>query len=64
MICQYKVLEIPYNPSSLFNIGTAVRLPAAAGVLTALEAKRDALAKRTEGLIRCKQEFQELARCL
>lgn len=37
---------------------------AAAGVLAALEAKRDALAKRTEGLLRAKQEFSELARCL
>lgn len=39
-------------------------LAAAAGVLSALEAKRDALAKRTEGLIRCKEEFSALARCL
>lgn len=36
----------------------------AAGVLSALEASRDALAKRVEGLVRCKNEFQELARCL
>ncbi|KAI3431622.1 hypothetical protein D9Q98_004671 [Chlorella vulgaris] len=36
----------------------------AAGVLSALEASRDALAKRVEGLVRCKDEFQELARCL
>ncbi|KAL4853400.1 Dynamin-related protein 5A [Chlorella vulgaris] len=33
----------------------------AAGVLSALEASRDALAKRVEGLVRCKDEFQELA---
>ena len=38
--------------------------PAAAGVLSALEANRDMLAKRVEGLVRCKNEFQELARCL
>lgn len=31
---------------------------AAAGVLSALEASRDALAKRVEGLVRCKNEFQ------
>ena len=37
---------------------------AAAGVLSALEASRDAMAKRVEGLVRCKNEFQELARCL
>ncbi|PSC67591.1 dynamin-related GTPase [Micractinium conductrix] len=36
----------------------------AAGVLSALEANRDMLAKRVEGLVRCKNEFQELARCL
>lgn len=38
--------------------------PAAAGVLSALEASRDALAKRVEGLVKCKNEFSELARCL
>ena len=37
---------------------------AAAGVLSALEASRDGLAKRVEGLVRCKNEFSELARCL
>lgn len=31
---------------------------AAAGVLSALEASRDALAKRVEGLVHCKNEFQ------
>jgi hypothetical protein len=36
----------------------------AAGVLSALETGRDTLAKRVEGLVRCKNEFQELARCL
>lgn len=43
---------------------TCVLSATAAGVLSALEAKRDALAKRTEGLIRCKEEFSALARCL
>ena len=38
--------------------------PAAAGVLSSLEASRDGLAKRVEGLVRCKNEFSELARCL
>lgn len=38
--------------------------PAAAGVMSALEAGRDALAKRVEGLVKCKQEFESLARCL
>lgn len=36
----------------------------AAGVLAALEASRDSLAKRVEGLVRCKAEFEELARVL
>ena len=36
----------------------------AAGALQALQAKRDAAARRAEGLMRCKAEFQELARCL
>ena len=36
----------------------------AAGVLAALEAQRDALARRVEGLVRCAQEFKELARVL
>eukprot|EP00887_Chlorella_sp_A99_P005155 scaffold40.g5155.t1 len=36
----------------------------AAGVLAALEASRDSLARRVEGLVRCKNEFQELARVL
>lgn len=38
--------------------------PAAAGVLSALESSRDGLAKRVEGLVKCKNEFSELARCL
>lgn len=41
-----------------------MKLFTAAGVLSALEASRDAMAKRVEGLVRCKNEFQELARCL
>ncbi|KAL0049185.1 hypothetical protein WJX82_008406 [Trebouxia sp. C0006] len=36
----------------------------AAGAVAVLEARRDALARRVEGLVRCKNEFQELARCL
>jgi hypothetical protein len=34
----------------------AAECVAAAGVLSALEASRDALAKRVEGLVRCKNE--------
>lgn len=37
---------------------------AAAGAVAVLEARRDSLARRVEGLVRCKIEFQELARCL
>jgi hypothetical protein len=37
---------------------------AAAGAVAALEARRDALGRRVEGLVKCKNEFQELARCL
>lgn len=36
----------------------------AAGALAALQAKRDAMHRRAEGLIKCKTEFQELAKCL
>lgn len=36
----------------------------APGVLASLAAKRDLLAKRVEGLLKCKNEFAELARCL
>lgn len=36
----------------------------AAGAMAALQAKRDSLARRVEGLIKCKNEFQELAKCL
>lgn len=36
----------------------------AAGALAALQAKRDALLRRVEGLSKCKMEFQELAKCL
>lgn len=36
----------------------------AAGAVAVLEARRDSLARRVEGLVRCKNEFQELARCL
>jgi hypothetical protein len=36
----------------------------AAGALAALQHKRDALARRVEGLVKCKNEFQELAKCL
>lgn len=37
---------------------------AAAGALASLQAKRDSLQRRVEGLVKCKNEFQELARCL
>lgn len=36
----------------------------AAGVLAALQSKRDALHRKVEGLLKCKNEFQELAKCL
>lgn len=36
----------------------------AAGAMAALQAKRDALSRRVEGLVKCKNEFQELAKCL
>jgi hypothetical protein len=39
-------------------------LCAAAGAVAALTAKRDMLARRVEGLLRCKSEFAELAKCL
>ena len=37
---------------------------AAAAALAALQAKRDNMQKRTESLIRLKNEFQELSRVL
>jgi hypothetical protein len=37
---------------------------AAAGALAALNAKRDALSRRLEGLSKCRLEFQELSKCL
>ena len=36
----------------------------ASGAVSALEAQRDTLARRVSGLVKCKNEFQELARCL
>ncbi|KAG2498836.1 hypothetical protein HYH03_003029 [Edaphochlamys debaryana] len=36
----------------------------AAGAVAALASKRDLLSRRVEGLIKCKNEFQELAKCL
>ncbi len=42
----------------------AARAGAASGAVAALEAKADALGRRLEGLLRCKDEFAELARCL
>eukprot|EP00873_Tetraselmis_striata_P043070 jgi/Tetstr1/463334/TSEL_008257.t1 len=36
----------------------------ASGAVAALEARRDSLGRRVEGLVKCKNEFQELARCL
>jgi hypothetical protein len=32
--------------------------------MAALQAKRDAMQRRAEGLLKCKTEFQELAKCL
>lgn len=46
--------QAPSQPTNQPSIPCA----AAAGVLSALEASRDALAKRVEGLVRCKNEFQ------
>jgi hypothetical protein len=37
---------------------------AAAGVLAALQAKRESLQRRAEILLKSKSEFQEIARCL
>jgi len=37
---------------------------AAQGAVAMLEARRDALAQRWAGLVKCKDEFGELARCL
>ncbi|KAK9915687.1 hypothetical protein WJX75_002660 [Coccomyxa subellipsoidea] len=37
---------------------------ASPGAVELLTAKRDALSRRVEGLVRCKNEFAELARCL
>lgn len=37
---------------------------AAAGALAALQGKRDILHRRCEGLLKCKNEFAELARAL
>ncbi|EIE25943.1 hypothetical protein COCSUDRAFT_35468 [Coccomyxa subellipsoidea C-169] len=37
---------------------------ASPGAVEVLTAKRDGLARRVEGLVRCKNEFAELARCL
>ena len=41
-----------------------MNLFAAPGAVEVLVAKRDALARRTDGLVKCKNEFAELARCL
>jgi hypothetical protein len=41
-----------------------LRLPAAAGAIKALQGKRDSLQRRCEGLLKCKGEFQEIARAL
>ena len=40
------------------------RAHAAQGAVAVLEARRDALAQRWAGLVKCKDEFGELARCL
>ncbi|KAK9832230.1 hypothetical protein WJX74_003725 [Apatococcus lobatus] len=37
---------------------------AASGAVAVLEASRETLARRVENLVKCKNEFQELARCL
>jgi hypothetical protein len=37
---------------------------AAAGAIKALQGKRDSLQRRCEGLLKCKAEFQEIARAL
>ena len=37
---------------------------AAPGAVEVMHAKRDALARKAEGLIKCKDDFSELSRCL
>lgn len=32
--------------------------------MSALQAKRDGVARRAEGLLKCKNDFAELAKCL
>lgn len=49
---------------SLHVLLIVVWLFAAAGAMAALQSKRDGLQRRVEGLIKCKTEFQELAKCL
>jgi hypothetical protein len=48
----------PRPPRPLFPRHTA------AGAMAALQSKRDAMQRRAEGLLKCKTEFQELAKCL
>lgn len=52
---QYLTNCLPAVPMLLF---------AAAGALAALQSKRDSLHRRCEGLLKCKNEFAELARAL
>jgi hypothetical protein len=49
---------------SLLSLPLSVVLFAAAGALAALQGKRDSLHRRCEGLLKCKNEFAELARAL
>jgi hypothetical protein len=59
--------QLPATPRRLPLQPPAPPVPrssAAAGAMAALQAKRDAMQRRAEGLLKCKTEFQELAKCL
>lgn len=49
---------------TLLFLPTTTRHAAAAGAIKALQGKRDSLQRRCEGLLKCKAEFQEIARAL
>jgi hypothetical protein len=51
-------------PARLTSVCCHTHDAAAAGALAALQAKRDGLHRRCEGLLKCKNEFAELARAL
>jgi flagellar basal body rod protein FlgF len=49
---------------SLSAVSSAPASATAAGAIKALQGKRDSLQRRCEGLLKCKAEFQEIARAL